>query len=213
MYNIFEIHKLLKSNESKQIYKYLKLYLYNKILDNESIINIYNNTYNIILLYKYLTNIEYLIFANIKDINGGIIIDDINKLKNNLLTNIEKENIFNKLFNTIITKENIKYPLCNCCLKKFISVDEDWKTSKNQCKEFYYNNKKYTSFNYIHICGECDILLNDKLTEYYNKIDMIIFNKQVFHKQSLDYIKYEPICFDLLLNYNLKKIIKLFRTK
>ena len=204
MNNVFNINKLLNTDDIKQKYTFLYFYFYKK---NDNYIKLFNVKYKLKKIITNLKNIEHLIFSELK-INGGLE-NDISILKSDSnINDIDQDRIFNKLFDMIIIKNDINYPLCNSCLKEYSpSIDSNWYTSHCTHKEIYFNdNVSYTSYNYMHICYSCNILLQLKIKKYYSQLKLIPFNNELFKEQSEQFIKYQTLCFNLLLNFNINTL-------
>lgn len=200
MNNIITINKLLNTYNMKQKYDYI----YNHItkLDKSTII-LFNSKYNKIKLINTLEDIKYLIFTELS-INGGLG-DDILLLKSDSdISDIKQDHIYNKLFDIVITNKDINYPLCNCCLTEFTPQKSNWYTSSITHKERYISKEtEYFSHSYMHVCYSCNILLKLKLKKYYDSFKLIPFNEEVFKDQCNKFTKYQSLCFNLLLNFDI----------
>ena len=209
MNNIFQVQEYFVSNGAKKKYEG-----WHKILNNyakeEIHISKYNKTYNTEKLKNHLYSIKYILYGNLPEKYGGVNEDDIVLLRglyesslqpiqyNNPLKITKQSEIYNQVFNLIITEQDILNPLCNCCLIEFRDKDKGWKTSKNKEREYFKDNDdiEYITSNYIHICPDCDNLLNQ--LQRYTELEMVKFNKNIFLNQSAEYIEYQSVCFSLL---------------
>jgi hypothetical protein len=209
MNNIFEISKILNTDDIKIKYKYIQtqLILKCKLMKD---ITILDSTYNTKLLLHHINNLEYLIFATIKQ-NGGFgeymsILSGDTPIDDNT-----QELLYNKLFDMVLIDKNIDNPLCNCCLNEY-NQDGDvvWYTTRNTHKEYYTDDKQYISYNYIHICNSCNEFLKIKIKKYYKSLQLIPFSVDVFNEQSVVFIKYQTLLFNLLFNYNVGEIRDVF---
>jgi len=215
--NIFDINKLLKKDDIKIKYRYIQKYLTLKAtLSNVETINIINIDYNLKKLIHHTNNVEYLIFADIK-INGGIG-DNMDMLLSDMDLREEQQSVlYNKLFDMVIVNKKIDNPLCNCCLTDYNPYDKStWYTSSSTHKEVYKYNKdgishNFISSNYLHICNRCNDLLRIKIKRYNDTLKLIPFTDVEFKKQTISFMKYEPLLFNLLFNYDIdgvKEILK-----
>jgi len=207
MNNIFDINKLLNTDDIKAKYKYIQKFLTLKDkLSKESIITIINIDYNLKSVLHHVNNLEYLIFTQLRP-NGGIG-EYMNILKDISYTEDSHQNIlYTKLFDMVIVDKDINNPLCNCCLTEYNpQYDSQWYTSSCTHKEIYNSGKQYISYNYIHICNKCNECLKVKIKKYYDTLKLIPFSKDIFNKQSIAFIKYQTLIFNLLFNYDIEGI-------
>jgi len=209
MNNIFEVQKYFITNGAKKKYENWETIL-NNYKKYEIYIKKYNRKYNTEKLRKHLYSIKYILYGHLPKKYGGVNKDDIELLKelyisseqsikNNKTLKITKQSeIYEQLFNLIITEKDILNPLCNCCLTEFNDNDKGWKTSKNKEKEYFKDNSniEYITSNYIHICPNCNKLLYQ--IQQYKELEMNTFNKNIFLNQSSKYIEYQSLCFSLL---------------
>jgi len=211
MNNIFTICSLLDTDDIKTNYKYIQRCIKSKCDTPmcSSSITILDIEYDIHDLYQHINNIEYLIFADIKE-NGGLGVY-MNILKSDThITEAEQDLIYNKLFEMVIVDKEINNPLCNCCLTESNNdpSNSNWMTSSVEFKEIFIDNKSnhYTSHNYLHICNSCNILLQLKLKKYYNSLKLIPMTRYEFNKQTAGFMRFQSLIFNLLFNYNIKEI-------
>tara|TARA_Y100000389_G_C17441362_1_gene508756 strand:- start:332 stop:964 length:633 start_codon:yes stop_codon:yes gene_type:complete len=209
MNNIFEVQKYFITNGAKKKYENWETIL-NNYKKDEIYIKKYNRKYNTEKLRKHLYSIKYILYGHLPKKYGGVNKDDIELLKelyisseqsikNNKTLKITKQTeIYNQLFNLIITEQDILNPLCNCCLTEFGDKDKGWKTSKNKEREYFKDKDdiEYITSNYIHICPNCNKLLYQ--IQQYKELEMNTFNKNIFLNQSSEYIEYQSLCFSLL---------------
>ena len=62
------------------------------------------------------------------------------------------------------------------------------------------DNNKFESYNYIHICNNCDIILKSTMNDYYKLFELENFNTNIFEKQMSEYIEYQTLCFQYLID-------------
>jgi hypothetical protein len=206
MNNIITINKLLNTYDIKQ--KYDCIYRYITNLTNSTLF-LFNTIYNKNILINILNDIKYLIFIKL-NINGGLG-DAILLLKSDSnISDIKQDYIYDKLFNIVITNKDINYPLCNCCLNEFTPQNSNWYTSSITHQEKYINNgNEYFSHSSMHICYSCNILLKLKLKKYYDSFKLVPFNEDVFKDQCSKFTKYQSLCFNLLLNFDIQTLKKI----
>ena len=152
-------------------------------------------------LLHHLNNLKYLIYGDLPQNYGGLR-ESLEKLKEDRQIDAdENSEIFEKLFQLVIPSDDIKYPLCNSCLKEFKPKNKNWKTSIKKELEYIIDKKgtRYEGKNYLHICSTCHMLLLEKIDSY-KEIKMEKFDKNKFLRQSEEYLEYQPICFKLLQN-------------
>ena len=135
MNNIFEVQKYFITNGAKKKYENWETIL-NNYKKDEIYIKKYNRKYNTDKLRKHLYSIKYILYGDLPEKYGGINKNDIELLKklyisseqsiqNNKPLKITKQSeIYNQLFNLIITEKDILNPLCNCCLIEFKDDDK-----------------------------------------------------------------------------------------
>ena len=196
MNNIFQVREYLDSINAKENYKIWELKLENYSKDT-LYLKKENKTIDKNKLLNHLKNLKYILFGNLPKQYGGIGEDNLLLLKSS--NPINEDEIYQRLFHLIITKKDIVTPLCNCCRQEYSNKDKGWKTTKNKEKEYFKDNNdvEYIGSNYLHICPKCHFLLKSRIP-LYNKLNLEKFNKNVFLRQSDEYIEYQPICFKLL---------------
>ena len=197
MNNVFEVSQFLKTRNAKQKYEYWVDQL-NKYSKDSIYLKKQNKHVNKTKLLKHLNNIKYIIYGNLPKEYGGVGLKNLKRLRLN--DNEDNDDIYEEIFNLILTPKDIITPLCNCCLVEFKNKDKGWKTTKKKEKEYFkdLDGNEYISENYIHICKDCHILLTNKI-EKYKQLEIEKFNKNVFLKQTDEYMEYQPICFKLLI--------------
>ena len=116
MNNIFEVKEYLNTGNPKEKYELWEKQLTNYTRETIHIKKI-NKTLDTKKLLYHLKGLKYIIFGNLPEKYGGIGIENLEILKNQnkILINKQKD-IYNNLFNIVITKKGIKNALCNCCL-------------------------------------------------------------------------------------------------
>lgn len=200
MNNIFEVKEYLNTGNPKEKYELWEKQLTNYTRETIHIKKI-NKTLDTKKLLYHLKGLKYIIFGNLPEKYGGIGIENLEILKNQnkILINKQKD-IYNNLFNIVITKKGIKNPLCNCCLMEFSNKNKGWKTTINKETEYFKDKDgiEFIGTNYLHICPICNNLLKLKIQQY-GELKMQKFNKNVFLQQSDEYFDYQPIVFKLLM--------------
>lgn len=206
--NVFNINKILNTNEIKVKYKYIQhfLHLHNSI-NNKELITIIKISYNLSSLLEHVNNLEYLIFSKLKPKEGAVnLLKELKEPNNDTeLSTTQQLMLYNKLSDMIVVDKDINNPLCNCCLEEY-NLDSIWYTSKSTHKEIY---EKYISYGYLHICNECNIQLESKMTKYYKQLELIPFSYDLFKQQTIVFMKYQTLLFNLLFNYTIEEIKKI----